>query len=187
MVRPKMFRPKAPAALNFRADYADFGDFCKVFEQKMKPLYLLAFLLTGSHKEAELCLERSIDRSYEEKSVFQPWIEPWIKRCVIKEAIKIVFSSSRKADQQRNPWWVASGETQMAKVVNAVTQLDDLERFAFVMSVLERYSPRECSLLLDCTKQNIMHSRIRAWCKLAESDPLSIRILATPSNGRQSA
>lgn len=37
---------------NSRAEYATHADFCKVFERDMKPLYLLAFLLTANHQDA---------------------------------------------------------------------------------------------------------------------------------------
>ena len=39
--------------------------------------------------------------------------------------------------------------------MTAVLQLAPLERFVYVMSVLEGYSIQECSILLNCTKQYI--------------------------------
>jgi len=51
-----MLRSSKPGIATFRADYANRADFCEVFEKEMKPLYLLAFLLTADHKQAELCL-----------------------------------------------------------------------------------------------------------------------------------
>jgi DNA-directed RNA polymerase specialized sigma24 family protein len=39
--------------------------------------------------------------------------------------------------------------------LTAVLQLAPLERFVFVMSVLEGYSIQDCSILLNCTRQYI--------------------------------
>jgi len=40
--------------------------------------------------------------------------------------------------------------------------LSQLERFVFVMSVLARYSDRECSILLNCTSQDVVDARLVA-------------------------
>jgi hypothetical protein len=40
--------------------------------------------------------------------------------------------------------------------------LAPLERFVFVMSVLERYSDRECSLLLYCMVKDVIDARSRS-------------------------
>jgi hypothetical protein len=54
-----MLRFRKPEIAAFRADYAMRADFCAVFEEDMKPLYLLAFFLTANHKEAEQWSTRS--------------------------------------------------------------------------------------------------------------------------------
>lgn len=41
-------------------------------------------------------------------------------------------------------------------------ELPPFDRFVFVMSVLERYSDRDCSLLLGCSSADILPARIRA-------------------------
>jgi len=40
--------------------------------------------------------------------------------------------------------------------------LQPLDRFVFVMSVLEGYADRECSALLGCTPAEVVEARIRA-------------------------
>jgi hypothetical protein len=72
-------------------------------------------------------------------------------------------------------------------VINAVTGLEASERFVFVMSILEGYAPRECSLLLNYNVENIVELRIRASCRLAASDPYFIGNLAGPSGGQELA
>src|ERR1039458_4345738 len=46
------------------------------------------------------------------------------------------------------------------------------ERFVFVMSVLERYSDQDCSVLLSCSRQDVGETRMRALLHVAESDRL---------------
>jgi hypothetical protein len=50
--------------------------------------------------------------------------------------------------------------------VRAVIELAPLERFVFVMSVLERYSDNDCSILLGCTRRDIASVRIRGMQQL---------------------
>ena len=47
-------------------------------------------------------------------------------------------------------------------VLAAVSQLQPLDRFVFVMSVLEGYADRECSALLGCSPGEVAEARIRA-------------------------
>lgn len=155
-----------------RDDYAKSGDFCAVFERDMKSFYLLAFLLTVNHKKAELCFEASIDEACTGTSVFKSWVEPWAKRCLIARAIQVVFCRPVGSDEQRNLWSQDQGESRLSLVFNAVTGLEALERFVFVMAILEGYSTRECSLLLNCTKKRIVELRGRASCRLAASETL---------------
>jgi hypothetical protein len=59
-----MFRFRKPAIENFRADYAKRADFCEIFEKDMKRLYLLAFLLTADHKQAEHCFASTVEEAF---------------------------------------------------------------------------------------------------------------------------
>ena len=181
-----MSRPKALKIEHFRADYAKTPDYCEVFEREMKPLYLLAFLLTANHQEAEECFAATIEMGCEEKCVFKDWTESWIKRCLIQKAIHTVFSRSAR-DRQRSLWGGDSCETRLRDMVNAVTDLEVLERFVFVMSILEAYSVRECSLLLHCRGENIVQLRMRASTTLAASnsrfsEPLAVQADQPESN-----
>ena len=58
-----MFRFRKPEIENFRADYAKYADFCEVFEKDIKRLYLLAFLLTADHKQAEQGLASRVEEA----------------------------------------------------------------------------------------------------------------------------
>jgi hypothetical protein len=51
-----------------------------------------------------------------------------------------------------------------------VLGLEEFERFVFVLSVLERYSDQDCSLLLGCSRQDVREARIGALQHVAELD-----------------
>jgi DNA-directed RNA polymerase specialized sigma24 family protein len=181
-----MFRPKKPENSDYRTDYAQVADFCEVFEKDMKPLYLLAFLLTANHKDAEQCFA-SVAQDWEANSVFKAWIASWIKRRLVTRAIHIVFFDFARTGEQRNLWWEGAEELRVSRAVNAVTSLEDLERFVFVMSVLEGYTSRECSLLLKCAAERIVPLWVQASRRLAASDPFFVATPAGPLGRRESA
>lgn len=180
------FYNEQAAVANFRADYAKGADFCKALERDMKSFYLLTFLLTANHIDAEQCFGAIIEEVFDEDCVFKLWVGSWIKRCLIKKAIQVVFSRSTGNNERRNLWWDELGETRLRNVVNAVIGLRAAERFVFVMSVLEHYSAKECSLLLDSTINDVVQLRARASRRLAAYDPFSIGNLTRPGR-RESA
>lgn len=47
--------------------------------------------------------------------------------------------------------------------------LEDFERYVFVITILERYSERDCALLLGCSVQEVREARARALQRLASS------------------
>jgi hypothetical protein len=164
------FRQKRIA--DFRANYATRADFCEILAKDMQPLYLLAFLLTTNHEAAEHCFVTAIDQAFSKKGVFREWAPSWIKRAVIKNAIRNVFAERAGSNQRRDLWREEQIEPSAHVVINAVTQLVPLERFMFVMSILERYTNQECSLLLSCPVERIIQMRARALRHLPTLDPL---------------
>jgi hypothetical protein len=134
-----VFRSNKPKTANFRADYAKHADFCDVFKNDTKPLYLLAFLLTANHKESEQCFVSTVEEAFKEQVVFKEWARSWVKRRLIKSAIEIVSPTSARNIQKRDFWNAGQHETQRECGIDAVTKLGAFERFVFVMSILERY------------------------------------------------
>src|SRR5271156_3357499 len=53
-------------------------------------------------------------------------------------------------------------QAEVAAVLEAVLDLGPFERFVYVMSVLERYSDQDCSVLLGCAQRDVIATRIRA-------------------------
>jgi hypothetical protein len=150
----------------FTSQYATSADHTWIFQQDMSSLYLLSFLLTGNHARAEQCYLGAIESAIKGNPVFKEWAGSWSRRCVIRSAIRLGFSQSIH-NEVRDVW----DESAVSSVIHVVTRLAPLERFVFVMSVLERYSAPECSVLLNCTAQDVIAIRLQALRALGEFDP----------------
>jgi hypothetical protein len=145
--------------------YATRADFFEVLEKDMACLYLLAFLLTANHIDAERCFGAGVEEAFEKTAVLKDWTRTWIKRSLIKNAIGIVSPEADRQSERRDLWF---GEKKAGPegVINAVTLLTPFERFVFVMVILEGYSIRECSVLLGCAVERVVNARIDAVRRL---------------------
>ena len=164
-----MLRSSKPDIATFRADYANRADFYKVFEKEMKPLYLLAFLLTGNHKQAEQCFASTVEEALEEQAVFKEWTRSWVKRTLIEKAIEIVSPVLDRPGGKRDLWSAGHNETPGQDQIDPVAKLAPLERFVFVMLVLERHSHSDCALLLGCSTNKVAQARTNALRRLPDS------------------
>jgi DNA-directed RNA polymerase specialized sigma24 family protein len=160
-----MFCREKTEIADFRSDYAGRSDFCDLFEREMQPFYLLAFLLTANHKNAEQVFALTLEQALREQSVFKDWAHTWVKRSLIKNAIDIV-SPDLTRNGERQLWGASQPGTVGENEIDAVTLLAPLQRFVFVMSILEHYSPWECSVLLGCSVLKVVRSRIQALRRL---------------------
>jgi hypothetical protein len=150
------------------AQYATVADFKRIFTEDVNNLYLVSLLLTGDPETAEQCFVEAIGESTKVNHVFKEWARSWARRTIIQSAIRLInpgrsMTASRTADVVR----------VMDKVpivihaeVCAILELAPVDRFAFVMSVLERYSDNDCSILLGCGRREIAPMRIRAMQRL---------------------
>jgi DNA-directed RNA polymerase specialized sigma24 family protein len=158
-----------------RSDSANRRDFCRVLEQELKPLYLLAFLLTANHKTAEKCFAATVEQALNESAALKDYVRFHIKRSLIRNAIAILSPPSAAGSEKPNPRRRGRQKAVGSDEIGAVTRLPPLERFVFVMSVLERYSDGECSLLLGCSTRDVAKARMRALRGLPEPVARSLR------------
>jgi hypothetical protein len=147
--------------------YATRDDFCQVFSEELDGLYQLSFLATGDHDKAEKCILASLEDCCRANHVFKDWALPWAKRTIIRYAI---LELQGHPQPDNSPWAKpdlrfdgklshACGSYIKAE---AVLALEDFERIVFVISVLERYSDRDCAVLLGCSSLEIRESRRQA-------------------------
>ena len=149
--------------------YATAADFKQIFTQDVNSLYLLSLLLTGDPEKAEKCFVEGIGESTKGNHVFKEWARSWARRTIVQSAIRLIAPRERSATAILNPF----NAPAMDKVplvlhaeVRAIFKLPPLERFVFVMSVLERYSDHDCSILLGCSRRDIATARARAMQQL---------------------
>jgi DNA-directed RNA polymerase specialized sigma24 family protein len=158
--------------------YANSAEFQKVFKENMDGMYLLSFLLTPDHAEAEECFVAGLEDCAGGSYVFREWARSWAQRTIVRNAVRIM--APRRSDYTAEPR-AGSGthsvfaRTQQADfAITSILALQDFERFVFVMSVLERYSDQDCSVLLGCSRQDVRETKARALQQVAESNRLSI-------------
>jgi len=150
--------------------YATAADFKQIFTDDVDSLYLLSLLLTADTNAAEKCFVEGAEESTKRNYVFKEWARSWARRTIIQCAIRLVAPREFPATRNRS----GNVERVADKIplvlhaeVCAVLNVAPLERFVFVMSVLERYSDNDCSLLLSRTRRDIATARARAIQQLA--------------------
>lgn len=128
--------------------YASSSDFCRIFDQDLDELYQLSFLLTGNHENAKQCFVSGLEDSVKENRVFEEWARSWARRTIIQCAVRVV--NPRPMEEAAPSILNRSDNTPALErpEIAAVLELRPFDRFVYVMSVLERYSDQDCSVLL---------------------------------------
>jgi len=142
----------------------------RVFDEEMRNLYLLSFLLTADHDRAEKCLISAIARCGEGIGSVAEWERLWKRRIIFEHAIQMVMPSPDCADNGsfmvlKDPMGAAENN-----LVADVLSLGSFERFVFVMSVLEGVSDEECAILLNCSQRDVMMSRVLTLLRQSGTD-----------------
>jgi DNA-directed RNA polymerase specialized sigma24 family protein len=153
--------------------YASSDDFRQVFDKHMNSLYQLAFLLTADQKKAEQCFVSGLEDAVEGSPVFKEWAHSWARRAVILNAVRVLNprpvdrnGRGRSGSDSVDNNGKALLDGQQAEIA-AILQLKPFERFAYLITVLEQYSDQECSVLLGCTRRDVLAARVRALQRLA--------------------
>jgi len=154
-----MFGRKNKRLHEQEAEFATRADFERIFTEDMHGLHLLALLLTADENLAEQSFVSGLEDSIHSNPVFRQWARSWSKRAIIKNAIKLVPLSTDQSAAPAIPLQVETGDSQADALIACVTGLEPLQRFVFVMAVLEGYSTAECSTLLACAPQRIIAAK----------------------------
>ena len=167
-----MYRFRSQPNVQSNAAHATSSDFCEKLREDLQPLYLLAFLLIGNHTQAETCFVATVRDAVGATGVFKGWERSWIKRCLIINAIRMVFVGTAERCEQPDPWCEVDSDSEACRAINSLTGLmPPFLRFVFVMSVLERYSDHECALLLGRTPRSVAEARIHALWQFSGMGP----------------
>jgi len=154
--------------------YASHEDFHTIFNDDLKELYQLSFLLTRDQARAERCLVSGLEDCETGNPVFREWAHSWAKRAIIQNAIREVKPRPSQSNSSLSRTMFADMDQSSRGPsghfeIDAVLRLAIFDRFVFVMSVLEHYSEHDCALLLRCSVGDIRESRTRTLKKLADS------------------
>jgi hypothetical protein len=153
--------------------YAIAADFCRIFEEHMNSLYLLSFLLTADHNKAKECFVRSLDDSAKSNRVFKEWAHSWARRAVIQNAIQMIVPRPTEGSTSSSTSDVSIGHALAKSAeIAAIVELPAFERFAFVVSILERYPDQQCSAFLNSTRDEVIAGRTRALQQIGKSAEL---------------
>ena len=150
-----------------RADHATHSDFSAVFLQQLDRLYSLALILVDDELRAEECLLAALDSCAEGASVFKESAVAWSRRMVIKRAIRFILPSPASPSRTALVVNHCDRSSNSDASLQSVQKLSHFDRFVFVMSVLERYSDRDCALLLGCSRTDVVTARIRAFQQIS--------------------
>ena len=151
-----------------RTEYAVARDFCRIFAEHMDGLYTLGLLLTGDQAKAERCFGMALEDCLGASRVFKEWGPSWARRAVIRSAAQIMQPASEPSavpDFTQGNVALSLSETQLP--LEAILRLKTFERFVFVMSVLERCSDHDGTVLLGCSRSAYVRARSRALARVA--------------------
>jgi hypothetical protein len=154
---------------NCKDEYASKEEFVILFESERIALLRLALLLTANSGAADRCLALALRECIADSYVFRDWALTWARRMVIRSATTLAMGSGEQSFVRTN----SNAEKELAKFsandslalpaeFHAILGLQMLDRFVFVICVLERYSINDCALLLSESPQDICGSRQRA-------------------------
>ena len=165
--------------------YASNGDFCRIFHEETDSLYQLSFLLTADRDKAQQCFVSGLEDSVNGSSVFKEWAHSWARRTIIQNAVRTI--NPRPTEGYASSSFDGGGTTLAAEQVEtaAVLQLEPFERFVYVMSVLERYSDQDCSLLLGCMRRDVLAARIRSLQQIGSAMKFPLKQQLSVGSERQ--
>lgn len=120
---------------------------------------------------AEQCFVTGLDDCVNESSVFQESADCWARRVIVRRAVRLVqprrgdTAAGRPASTGSDDH--LSGTALREPPFAGVLALQDFDRFAFVLSVLERYPDQSCAIFLGASRQEVGEARERAFDYLA--------------------
>jgi len=172
------------AAILARARQGDGEAFRALVERHSRPLFRLAFRLTGNEQDAEDVVQESLLRAYRQLGRFESRANfgTWLHRIAANCAIDLLRSKQSRRDQQRSeesedidalpasdqhgPERLAESAEIARRVRTALDGLSPLERTAFVLRHYEGRSIDEIGRTLGLKTSATKHSVFRAVRKL---------------------
>jgi hypothetical protein len=147
-------------------DYVMPTEFCQIFADHMDHWYTLSLLLTADHHKADQCFIAGLEDCLQGSPVLREWAHSWARRTVIKNAIRMISPLRNETKATTETYELTEPISEGDTPAVAIRKLQPFDRFVYVMSILEKYSDRECSILLDCSVGEIAGARTHALQQL---------------------
>ena len=157
----EMNMPDAMRTMN-STPFASSADFRRIFDEQKDSLHRPSFLLTADREKAEQCFVYGLKDSVTGNPVFKEWACSWAQLAVIKNAAQLINPRPMERSRPSSINSISKALAAESAEIVPILGLEVFERFVYVLSVLEQYSDQECSILLDCTRQDVEAARIRA-------------------------
>jgi hypothetical protein len=142
----------------------------RILTEEMHSLYLFSFLLAADNDIAEQCYVCGLGECVEGIGVFMDWARSWARRTILKHAIRMIMPAPEHTDNLSFINLKGTATLGKNNLFAAIVALSAFERFVFVMSVLEKHSDEDCSMLLGCSRRDVMIGRELALKRLANTD-----------------
>jgi hypothetical protein len=134
---------------------------------------VLWLLLTADPEKAEQCFVSGLEDAVEGNPVFKEWARSWARRAIILNAVRVIKPRLVEGPVRSSASSVnSSGKAVPAGQpveIDAVLGLEPFDRFVYVMTVFERYSDQDCSVLLGCARRDVLVARTRALRQLGSA------------------
>jgi RNA polymerase sigma-70 factor (ECF subfamily) len=179
-----------------KARLGDADAFRALVERHSRPLFRLAFRMTGNQHDAEDVVQESFLRAYRQLGKFDERASfgTWLYRIATNCSLDVMRSRKRRSKQEAGPEGAVSemedpvlslpsgdptpdrvamsGEVR-ERVAEAMNQLSASERTAFVLRHFEGMRMEDISRVLECQPGAAKHSVFRAVQKLRRAlEPL---------------
>jgi hypothetical protein len=163
--------PQIPSVGETVTAWAGAADYCKIFDEQMNSLYLLAFLLTANEAKAEQCFLGGFEHCTRESRVTTTVPLYRARRAIVGCAIEMIRPAPEQ-ELSRNLVINPSATSGTSDPFAAIVTLGEFERFVFVMSILEGQPDEDCRSLLRCSRQQFVTARKLALRLLATINPV---------------
>jgi DNA-directed RNA polymerase specialized sigma24 family protein len=153
-----------PVSTN-RVPYAAAQDFERLFAKESIDLLALALHLTTDAEKAERCVILAMRDCVFRSSISNNRIHTWARRMVMRNAIRLVWGTPNDIlGESGFEFHLQPSDFPLEALRDsvAILTLPDLDRLAFVICVLERYSILDCALLLGRAPQEVYDAVLRA-------------------------
>ena len=152
----------------------------RTYKEDPAGLLWLSGLITGDLESGVDIVAQSICVDDAANDFFAGWMSKWSRKLVIANSLTRVEADLRRSAQRTRsggsetkpvalplPEWPADHAVNKAQLQNALAAIDLFPRCAVLLTVFEKLSIGEASLLLGVDKKLVMHARTTGLTRLA--------------------